>query len=252
MVRGGLMPRAQGTDRQPEFDLIWMRPERGRPDGRPPLSREQIVRAAVELADEHGLKAVSARRIAGRLGSGATSLYWHVRSKADLYELMFDAMVGEVQLPEPTGDWRADLRAVARSTQVMGKHHPWVALLGIQPGLGPHTRSYAEYCMKILSRHGLGRQARTEIMAVLNNYLSGFASRQAAWGQVRQRAGLTDEQWEERLERYLAETRSTDPELAADIESRLHLTSDASFEAGLDCVIEGIGARFLRDSGGQG
>ncbi len=246
------MPGTGGTGRLPEFDLIWMRPEPVRQDQRPPLSREQIVRAAIELADEHGLKAVSARRIAGRLGSGATSLYWHVRSKADLYELMFDAMAGEVQLPEPTGDWRADLRAVARSTQVTYKHHPWIALLGIQPGLGPNTRRYAEFCMKILSRHGLGRQARTEVMAVLNNYLSGFASRQAAWGQLRQRAGLTDEQWEERLERYLAETRDRDPELAADIESRLHLTSDASFEAGLDCVIEGIAARFLRDGGGQG
>src|SRR5260370_42122493 len=160
-----------------------MRPEPVRQDQRPPLSREQIVRAAIELADEHGLKAVSARRIAGRLGSGATSLYWHVRSKADLYELMFDAMVGEVQLPEPTGDWRADLRAVARSTQVMGKNHPWVALLGVQPGLGPNTRRYAEHCMKILSRHGPGRQARTEIMAVLTNTPARVSSPPAPRGQ---------------------------------------------------------------------
>src|SRR5438876_12154389 len=58
--------------------------------------------------------------------------------------------------------------------------------------------------------------ATAEVMAVLNNYLSGFASRQAAWGQLRQRAGLTDEQWAERLERYLATTRNKDPELAAD------------------------------------
>jgi len=64
MIRGGLMPRGKGTGQTPEFDLIWMQPERGRPDGRPPLSRGQIVRAAVELADEQGLSAVSMRRIA--------------------------------------------------------------------------------------------------------------------------------------------------------------------------------------------
>ncbi len=246
------MPRGKGTGQTPEFDLIWMQPERGRPDGRPPLSRGQIVRAAVELADEQGLSAVSMRRIADRLGSGATSLYWHVRSKADLYELMFDAVVGEVQLPEPTGDWRAALRAVARASHAVRRRHPWMALLGIQPGIGPNTRRYGEFGMRILSRHGLDRQARTEVMAVLNNYLTGFAHRQAAWDQLRQRAGLTDQQWQQRLHRYLAEARDTDPELAADIESRLHLTSDASFETGLDCVIEGIAARFLPDRGEQG
>jgi len=245
------MPTTRDTGGVPEFGLIWMEPERGRQNQRPPLSRERIVRTAIELADEHGLSAVSARRIASRLGSGATSLYWHVRSKADLYELMFDAAVGEADLPDPTGDWRADLRAVARSTRAMLKRHPWMALLGNQPGVGPSTRRYGEFGMKILSTHGLGRQARTEVLAVLNNYISGFASRQAAWDQLRQRAGLTDGQWQQRLERYLAEARNSDPELAADIESRLHLTSDASFEAGLDCVIEGIAARYLHDQGEQ-
>ncbi len=246
------MPSAKATGQPPEFDLIWMRPEHGRPHGRLPLSREQIVSAAVELADEQGLNAVSMRRIAGRLGSGATSLYWHVRSKADLYELMFDAAVGEVHLPEPTGDWRAGLRAVARASHAMRRRHPWMVLLGIQPGIGPNTRRYGEFGMRILSRHGLDRQARTEAMAVLNNYLTGFAHRQAAWDQLRQRAGLTDQQWQQRLHRYLTQTRDTDPELAADIESRLHLTSDASFEAGLDCIIEGIAARFLPHRGEQG
>ncbi len=134
----------------------------------------------------------------------------------------------------------------------MFKRHPWIVVLGIQPGLGPNTRHYGELGMKILGGHGLDRRARTEVLAVLNNYITGFAHRQTAWDQLRQRAGLTDEQWQDRLQRYLAEARSTDPELATDIESRLHLTSDASFEAGLDCVIEGIAARFLKDQGGQG
>lgn len=246
------MRRTQGTGPPPGFDLIWTRPQRGRPGQRPPLSREQIVRAAIELADEQGLNAVSVRRIAAQLGSGATSLYWHVRSKADLHELMFDAVIGEADLPEPTGDWRADLRAVTRASHAVLRRHPWMVLLGIQPGLGPNTRRYGESGMNILARHGLDRRARSEVMAVLNNYITGFAHRRTAWDQLRQRAGLTGQQWEERLQRYLAKARDSDPELAADIESRLHLTSDASFEAGLDCVIEGIAARFLQDQGQQG
>jgi len=144
------------------------------------------------------------------------------------------------------------LRAAARASNAMRRRHPWIALLGIQPGIGPNTRRYGEFGMRLLSRHGLDRPARTEAMAVLNNYVTGFAHQQAAWEQLRQRAGLTDQQWQQRLHRYLADARNTDPELAADIESRLHLTSDASFETGLDCVLAGIAARFFPDSSEQG
>src|SRR5260370_16888903 len=95
------MGAARRPAAQPATDLIWLRSDSGARDQRPALSRDQIVRAAIELADEHGLDAVSTRRIAAALGSGPTSMYWHVPSKADLYELMFDAALGEVELPGP-------------------------------------------------------------------------------------------------------------------------------------------------------
>jgi AcrR family transcriptional regulator len=230
----------------PDFDVIWLREGTAHADKTPPLSREQIVRTAIELADEGGLDAASVRRIAARLGAGATSLYWHVRSKNDLYELMFDAAFSEseLSLPEPTGDWRADIRVFAVRTHEVLRRHPWLILLGIQPGIGPNIRRYAELSLRALSPLGLDRPARTEALAIINNYLLGFAHRQTAWDQLRERAGLTDEQWEQRLDRYLAQARETDPALAADIETRLHLTSDHSFELGLDCVLDGIAARF--------
>ena len=83
------------------LDLIWLRPERTARDQRPALSRAEIVRTAIEIADEQGLEAMSTRGIAARLGSSPTSLYWHVPSKADLHELVFDAVMGEIELPEP-------------------------------------------------------------------------------------------------------------------------------------------------------
>jgi len=137
------MGAARRPAAQPATDLIWLRPDSGARDQRPALSRDQIVRAAVELADEHGLDAVSTRRIATALGSGPTSMYWHVPSKADLYELMFDAALGEVELPRAlSGNWQADLRALARSTHLMLQRHPWLMLLAIQPELGPNTRMH--------------------------------------------------------------------------------------------------------------
>jgi AcrR family transcriptional regulator len=242
------MGAARRPAAQPEIDLIWLRPERGARDQRPALSRDQIVRAAIELADEHGLDAVSTRRIATRLGSGPTSMYWHVPSKADLYELMFDTAVGEVELPgRPSGDWQADLRALARSTHAMLQRHPWLMLLGIQPGLGPNTRRYGEYGMRVLGGLGLDPQARTEVLAVLNNYLFGFAHRETARDQLIKRAGLTEQQWQERLRGYAADTRHRDPGLARDVETRMHLTSSHSFEFGLDCLLDGIAMRFANE-----
>jgi hypothetical protein len=66
-----------------------------------------------------------------------------------------------------------------------------------------------------------------------------------AWDQLRQRAGLTGEQWESQLQRFLDDARQDNPDLAADIESRLHLTSANSFEIGLGCLIEGIASKFI-------
>jgi AcrR family transcriptional regulator len=242
------MESARRDAAQPEIDLIWLRPESGARDQRPALSRDQIVRVAIELADEHGLAAVSTRRIATKLGSGPTSMYWHVPSKADLYELMFDAALGEIELPpRPSGDWQADLRALARSTHLMLQRHPWLILLGIQPGLGPNTRRYGEYGMRVLSSLGLTAQARTEVLALLNNYLFGFAHRETAMHQLIKRAGLTEHQWQQRLRHYADDARQHDPDLARDIESRTHLTGNDSFEFGLGCVLTGIAVHFLND-----
>ena len=198
--------RPEGTDR---FGSIWTR---RRPEGsRQPLSRSQIVRAAIELADAARPGCSLHRRIAAQLGAGATSLSWHVGSRDDLYELMFDAVLGEVELPASTGDWQRDLRAIARASYDVFRRHPWLVLLGIQPSLGPNTRRYGELGMRVLAEYGLDRDARTQVLAMLNNYVTGFAHRQVAWDQLRQRAGLTDEEWESDLHRYLAVPGWTTP-----------------------------------------
>ena len=143
--------------------------------------------------------------------------------------------------------WMSISTAKARHSPATGsfRRHPWLVLLGIQPGLGPNTRRYGEFGMRVLAKYGLDRDARTQVLALLNNYVTGFAHRQVAWDQLHQRAGLTDEQWESQLQRFLDDARQDNPDLAADIGSRLHLTSANSFEIGLDCLIEGIASKFI-------
>jgi AcrR family transcriptional regulator len=227
-----------------EQELIWLRPQRGRRGPRPSLSRATITQVAIELADTEGLEAVSMRRIAARLDAGATSLYAYVESKDDLYELMVDEVIGEIRLRAPSGEWRADLRAIAESTHAVLRRHRWLVLLGIQPGLGPKTQRYGRAALAAFDGLGLDLATQVGILAALNNYLFGFVHREIAWDQLRRRSSLTEEQWTARLRRYLEEMGERDESLAEQVAARLELTSDASFQLGLECFLDGVAARL--------
>jgi AcrR family transcriptional regulator len=238
------MAKTPDPDPPAGLDLIWMRPERERRP-QPPLSREQIVRAALDLADAEGIEAVSMRRIAAKLGSGATSLYWYLARKDDLYELMFDACIGEIDLPEPGQDWRAALRGNALQTREMVRRHPWIPLIGIQPGLGPNTRRFGEHWAAAFLPLGVSMERMTAILAAVNNYVFGFGHREASWAQTIRRSGSTDAEWKQDLQRYVEEVvNPQDPALGRQIASRLDLTSDENFEFGLDCLLDGLAARL--------
>src|SRR3981081_4197842 len=82
---------------EPKPVLIWARPERRLRLQPRSLSRKQIVRAALEVADAEGAAAVSMRRVAAPLRAGTMSLYWYVSAKQDLLDLMVDAVLGEIE-----------------------------------------------------------------------------------------------------------------------------------------------------------
>src|SRR4051812_16996021 len=105
----------------PDFfvDSVFLRPPRAR-TGQPALSREQIVKAAIELLDAQGPAGLSMRRLGTHLGAGATSMYWHVANKDELLELVMDEVLGEVYVPE-AGDttWRVALTIWADGMRAM-------------------------------------------------------------------------------------------------------------------------------------
>ena len=110
-------------------EVIWARPERTGRGPEPAFTSADIAAAAVRLADAGGLDAVSMRHVAAELGCGTMSLYNYVPRKEDLYELMVDAVSGEHELFEPTGDWRADMLRSARQTRALMHRHAWMARL---------------------------------------------------------------------------------------------------------------------------
>jgi AcrR family transcriptional regulator len=134
------------------------RPARRRRD---PISRDAIVAAAIRLLDAEGLDALSMRRIADELNTGAASLYWHVGSKDGLLDLVFDEIIGEgidqSTLPDPDpGKWREQLKAVAREQRNLSLRHPWVVRVSIgRIPMGPNALRYSEQVLAILRAGGL-------------------------------------------------------------------------------------------------
>jgi AcrR family transcriptional regulator len=99
---------------------------------RKPLSRDRILDAAVAFADEHGIDALSMRKLGQQLGFEAMSLYNHVANKDDLLDGMLDLVLAEMEPPEPDGGLPA-IRSSSLSAHEALKRHPWAAGLLMAP-----------------------------------------------------------------------------------------------------------------------
>jgi AcrR family transcriptional regulator len=122
-----------------------------------------VVRAAAEIADSDGLDAVTFRAVAARLGTGVMSLYNYVPDKQALVYDMVELVSAEVGLPEPTGDWRADMHVVAGRQRDLAHRHPWlVTAVSHRQPLGPATLAFLEFALEALEPTGLSARDRLE------------------------------------------------------------------------------------------
>ncbi|HEX4090214.1 MAG TPA: TetR/AcrR family transcriptional regulator [Trebonia sp.] len=131
-----------------------------------------MVKTAVALADAEGLDAVTFRAIATRLGTGVMSLYSYIPDKQALVFDMAELVSAELELPEPTGDWRADLHLVAARQRDLALRHPWLieAASHLQP-LGPATLDFLEFALGVLEPTGLSERDRLETIALVNGFV---------------------------------------------------------------------------------
>ncbi|MEV6129202.1 TetR/AcrR family transcriptional regulator C-terminal domain-containing protein [Streptomyces violaceusniger] len=225
--------------------LVWERPE---PPNRPvpaPLSRERIVRAAIELADTGGLDAVSLRKVATALDVRPMRLYGYIAGKEELLDLMVDAAHAEIR---PVGDgWREALRSLAEATRHAAHEHEWLAdLLGGRPQLGPHALASGETVMAALG--DVDVDAIMPMVAAVNAYVIGAVRREIAERRAERTTGMDEKRWQASLGPYLERTFATGrfPALATVVRDAAHLDADHTFRIGLDFLLDGIEARISR------
>ncbi|MCP3822571.1 TetR/AcrR family transcriptional regulator [Streptomyces sp. A3M-1-3] len=240
---------ASGRPAVPE--VIWARPERAGRGPRPAYSRADIAAAAVRIADADGLDAVSMRRVAAEIGCGTMSLYNYVPRKEDLYELMVDTVSGEHELPEePSGDWRADMLALAQQTRALMHRHPWLPrLMSPVYGFSPNALRYLEHCLACLDGLDATFGTKMELVAMVNGMVTTYVSNELATAERSRSLPWTEEQDQAMRGAYLMREVRTGryPRMAAAFaEDSGPIDLDAFFERALGRVLDS----FARESRG--
>ncbi|MET8160705.1 TetR/AcrR family transcriptional regulator [Sphaerisporangium sp. NPDC005289] len=227
---------------------VWDRPE---PPSRPaPLDRERIVAAAIALADEGGLEAVSLRKVAARLDAGPMRLYGYISTKQELFDLMVDEVHAEILPEEAPRDWREALRSHAHRTRQATLRHQWFAdLLGGRPALGPNALAVTEATLAALD--GLA-DLDTVVRAAetISAYVIGAIRREIAGLRAERATGLSEHDWQRAFGPHVSRMLATGrfPMLAKFVHDGTDTDAATSFATGLEWVLDAVAAKLSRPS----
>jgi AcrR family transcriptional regulator len=142
---------------------------------RAPLSKERVLRTAVDLADRGGSEAVSMRKLGQELGVDAMSLYHHVQNKDDILDGIVDVVVGEIDIAPADTDWRTAMRRLVSGARKVMLRHPWAPrVIESRPDPGPATMRYMEAVLAILRDGGFSLDLAHHAMHVLGSRVLGF------------------------------------------------------------------------------
>jgi AcrR family transcriptional regulator len=237
--------RAQDPGHKP---TLWERVEGPARGPRPALTHHQIATAAVDIADADGLDAVSMRNLAERLGVATMGLYRYVSGKDEVYELMLDAVIAEIDLPD--AGWREVADAYARQLRALSLRHAWLhqASARVPASLSPASAALIDKALKSVEGLGLDVDTMMAVFGAVNAFTRG-----AAFAEVTQREALAAHGWTSEddvrlaylplvhwmigtgrypaLSRYIIEGSNEDD-------------AEWQFEFGLGCVLDGIAARL--------
>jgi AcrR family transcriptional regulator len=147
---------------------------------REPLNRDRVLRAAVALADQDGMPALSMRKLGEAVGVEAMSLYNHVASKSDLLDGMIDIVFSEIDLPPAGVGWRAAMRQRAISARQVLRRHRWaIGLMESRTSPGPATLHHHNAVLGCLRQAGFSIELTAHAYSLLDSYIYGFALQEA-------------------------------------------------------------------------
>lgn len=167
------------------------------PGPKPGLSVDEIVDAAIAIADASGIGAVSMREVGKRLGRTGMALYTYVPGKSELVDLMYDRALGELPRRYDLGQgWRVALTAWAADYWACCLRHPWTLQVSqVRPVLGPNEYASLDALLGILFETGLKAGVLRRIVGALIQYVRGVTRTVADSREAAAATGISDEDW---------------------------------------------------------
>jgi AcrR family transcriptional regulator len=209
-----------------------------------PLSRDRILHAALDLADEGGIESLTMRKLGQALGFEAMSLYHHVADKDDVLDGVLDLVLAKGEPPSPTGDWDDAIRASAVSVHKALRRHPWSCTLLMSPGrVRPARLRYMDLLLGRLREAGFSAETTFHAYHVLDGHIFGFSLWETSHTYTA-----------EEISKFTAKFAQT---ITADAYPYLHEHAQqhfgegpehevSAFEFGLDLILDGL--KKLRDT----
>ena len=219
---------------------------------RTPITRDAIIEAALVVLDKVGMDGLSMRRVAEELGTGAASLYWHVRNKDELFQLIFDRVTREMVLPEPDpAHWKEQLKALGyEMRKVLGKYRDVARLSFGRVPSGPQTALFAEWLFTLLQPVGVPDEAIALVGDFAALYVGAYCYEASVGFPAPTGEDLTPETWVQMMRDYIVSLpRDRFPRTIAAVDLLLAFNPEERFEFGLDLIIGGLENYAARSRG---
>jgi len=201
------------------------------------LNRDEIVRAAVDVADEDGFDSLTMRNLAEELNTAPMSLYRHVHNKEDLLDGMIDIVFSEIRDPAIGGDWKSELRQRGISAREALLRHRWaIGNMEDRMSPGPASAQHHNATMGCLREAGFSFRDAVHAYSALDSYTYGFAL------QEKTIPFQTPEESAEMAKATLGDTGALYPYIAEVVEEFAKDGYDYAkeFEFGLDLILDAL------------
>lgn len=226
--------------------------------GRRSLTRPEIVSAALDYVDEHGLEALSMRALAKEIGVYPTALYWHIGTKAQLVGAVTATVLDEILLPSDPGmvwdDWLVEVARLCR--QAIHRHPNLSPVIGSQLVVTTAALPLVERVLTVLERAGFTGRDLLDVYNAVAGFILGWVSLELASGPLD-----VEDDWQEE---YAGQLRSLNPNAFPTMTRNLELLAnnafmtrwdsgrvrpmEQSFEAALELLIMGLRVKLDNDS----
>jgi AcrR family transcriptional regulator len=225
-----------------------LRSTRDRP-AKPPLSVAAIVEAALAVTQSEGLAAVTMRRVAAELDTGAASLYVYVRNRDELLIAMLDRATSTIVLVAPDSQhWRAQVHdLLGDSLKALACYPGLAAALPVEPPTTEHTLAFVENLLGILLAGGITAQDAAWACDILNMIVTATASE----ADLRDAAGHTTDSYRNAAVQRMYATFSGQPperypNVVAHAGELVAGEGDDRFRFAVDTFLDGLVARSAR------